>query len=127
MAQQINNVTVCEYADDVDCLKPATYCGIISRSAISMIDRGDGIELDYTRPAISIETGIGYACDEHAVRLDPFPMSSGNLIVQAPAMKEALPDLLDWYDEWMESDEPEKLDVEHSMDAVRTILSQVMR
>ena len=123
MAQQINNVTVCEYADDVDCLKPATYCGIISRSAISMIDRGDGIELDYTRPAISIETGIGYACDEHAVRLDPFPMSSGNLIVQAPGMKEALTDLLDWYDEWMESDEPEKLDVENSMDAARVVIA----
>ena len=120
MKQQIN---VCEYADDVDCLKPATYCGIISRSAISMIDRGDGIELDYTRPAISIETGIGYACDEHAVRLDPFPMSSGNLIVQAPAMKEALTDLLDWYDEWMESDEPEKLDVENSMDAARVVIA----
>ena len=49
------------------------------------------------------------------------------LIAAAPAMKEALIDVLDWYDEWMESDEPGKLDVEHSMDAVRTILSQVMR
>ena len=45
------------------------------------------------------------------------------LIAAAPDMKEALIDVLDWYDEWMESDEPEKLDVENSMDAARVVIA----
>ena len=128
MKQQIN---VCEYADDVDCLKPATYCGIISRSAISMIDRGDGIELDYTRPAISIETGIGYACDEHAVRLDPFPMSSGNLIVQAPAMLVRLKQALEFVGLHTVNGAPNQVDVitdpEQMRDLIEAVIAAVER